>query len=584
MARGIFHVEIEGKRRLGFDTGLNAQAFAQAKLAQFITQEGHIILPDGTIKPWQPGGVIESEGTMVVWGPDLGGERLDLLLAPGREGPALDALRRWLAAYPLLPAGLWPEAGLWPAGVCVAPESGSGAGSYPGGTVFFPPERLRCRCIRAEGEDLWLDGGESLVFPDLRGEAAASFTAGAMLYRIFANAAGAAVFTGDAPTGAVPTDTVPTGDVPAAPAVPDSAPVRPNWSPLGQPVLGQSGALPFAGRDPERLHQDMREGVFLPLGLAAPGLDPKVTGLVDRAIAGIKGQVAPRPSLAELAELLGPPAGATENGGGEPASFFSELDRQERGKLREERERYEKKRNLAVGTRRFVVRNTTIIAGIAAALAVVILFTNSMAASRRSLPTTVGMDSHEVVETYYGAFGALDHTLMEACVINKAGKGDIDMITRFFVTSRVRQAYEFSSASVSAQEWFAAGAPPISAQIIGVTDLNITQVMGNEAGDEMRYQAEYIIWFPGGDEDSGGIEAVPGPLPSAPAESVPSVAESVPSAAGAESAPDTGLGTTGAAFSVEDFVPPRGYPLIDELTLIRHKGNWRISKIDRREK
>ncbi|MDR2177220.1 MAG: hypothetical protein LBP20_04155 [Treponema sp.] len=520
MARGIFYIEIDGARRLGFDTGLNAQAFAQAKLTQFITQEGHIVLPDAAVSPWQPGGVIESEGTMVVWGPDFEGERLDLLLAPGREDLALDALRYWLAAWPLV-----PQTGSWPAGVFVVIRAG---GPYPAGTILFPPERLRCRCIQAEAGDRWLDGGESLVFPDFTGKAAASFTAGAMLYRIFANAAGSA------------------GAIPAGDAV-------------------RSGVLPFSSRDPERLHQDMREGVFLPLNLAAPGLDPQAAELVDRAIAGLKGQAAPRPSLEEVAELLGPPAGAGPGGaesggpGREAASFFRELDTREQDRLREERERCEKKRNLTVGTRRFLVRNTAIITGIAAALAVVIMFVGSMISSRRGLPTTGGMNSLEVVETYYGAFATLDHTLMEACVIDKAGKGDIDMVTRFFVTSRVRQAYEFSSVTVSAEDWFAAGAPPTTAQILGVTNLNITRLAGDEDGDEARYRAEYIIWLPGANEDSEGIVAIPGPAPELP--------------------PDTGAPES--FLSTEDFVPPRGYPLIDELTLIRHKGNWRISRIDR---
>ncbi|MDR0669578.1 MAG: hypothetical protein LBF95_05810 [Treponema sp.] len=548
MARGIFHVESGGKRRLGFDTGLNAQAFAQAKLAQFITQEGHIVLPDGTVKPWLPGGVIESEGTMVVWGPDFEGERFDLLLSPGREDLALEALRYWLAACPLV-----AEAGLWPAGVFVVL---GGGGPYPRGTMFFPPERLRCRCIQAESGDLWLDSGESLVFQDLAGKAALSFTAGAMLYRIFAQLkAGASERPAFHPSGRLPKEPENRRFLRSK-----AAKIHKSGRLLGQPVLERSGALPFPSRDPEKLHQDMREGVFLPLGLAAPGLDPGIAGLVDRAIAGLKGQQAPRPSPGEFIELLSAAGGTA----GPTAAFFRELSAREREKLEEERAHYEKKRNLSVGTRRFLVRNTAIISGIAAALAVVILFTSSMVSSRRNLPTTVGMDSREVVETYYGAFATLDHTLMEACVIKKAGKGDIDMITRYFVTSRVRQAYEFSSVMVSAQDWFDAGAPPTTAQVLGVTDLNVTRIAGEEDDEQVRYRADYIIWLPGGDEDSGGIAAVPGPAPE-------------------PALPDAGFGT-GGVVSVEDFIPPRGYPLIDDLTLIRHKGNWRISQIDRQEK
>jgi hypothetical protein len=220
-------------------------------------------------------------------------------------------------------------------------------------------------------------------------------------------------------------------------------------------------------------------------------------------------------------------------------------------KLREERGRYEKKRGLTVKTRRFVIRNTAIIAGVAAVLLIVGLFVNSMIASRRGLPTTGGMESRQVVETYYGAFGALDHTLMEACVINKAGKGDIDMVTRYFVTSRVRQAYEYGNVTfMSARDWFASGSPPTGAQIFGVTDLGITRLGGTEFDDEIRYRTEYILWVSGvqeaGDADPEGIVAEPGP-----------------------------------GEPVADFVPPLGYAFTDDLTLTRHKGNWRISAIDR---
>jgi hypothetical protein len=553
MARGIFRLELDGERRLGFDTGLNAQAFAQAKLAQFITQEGRIVLPDGAVKTWLPGGVIESEGTMVVWGPDFEGDRLDLLLAPGREDLALEALRCWLAAFPLAEG-----AGLWPAGLFIA----LGEGPYPAGTLFFPPERLRCRCIQAESPELWLDGGESLVFQDLKGKDALSFTAGAMLYRIFAHA-GRAFSGGEGP-----------GESPAAEAAPGAgaAPQRPGRGPrrpvLGPPGLERSGALPFPSRDPEKLHQDMREGVFLPLGLAAPGLDRGMAELADRALAGLKGRQEPRPSPEDFVKALGPPSGSALPGRG-PGPFFHELEAGEGEKLREERERYAKKRNLTVGTRRFVIRNTAIITGVAAALAVVILFTSSMVASRRSLPTTAGLDSRQVLETYYGAFGALDHTLMEACVIKKAGKQDINMITGYFVTSRVRQAYEFSTVMIAAQDWFDAGAPPTSAQVLGVTDLNVTWLAGDEEGEEQRYRAEYIIWLPGGDGNPGGIAAVPGPAPEPPPLPEP---------------PDSGfLPEIGGTLAPEEFIPPRGYRMIDDLTLLRHKGNWRISQIDRQE-
>jgi hypothetical protein len=513
MTERIIHLEVEGRRRLGFDTGLSPQAFAQAKLAQFIIQEGAVVLPGGKAEPWRAGGVVERRGTMVVWGPDFEGERLDHLLkpgalrAPGGRDRALEALGCWIAARP-------QGEDLWPAGVFVSLDSARGeAGSYPAGTLFFPPERLRLRAVQAEGEEAWLMGGESLVCRDLGGEAATVFTAGAMLYRVLA-----------------------AGDDSAAPS--------------------PEGALPFPARDQDLLHQDMREGVFLPLRLAAPGLDPAAADMADRAIAGLKAP-GPRPSLEDLAGLLKP-----------GASLFREPGEGELEKLREERRRFEKKRDLTVGTRRFVVRNTAILGGLAAALVIVIIIINSIAASRRDRPTTGGMDSRQVVETYYDAFGTLDHTLMEACVLKKAGKGDIDLVTRYFVTTKVRQAYEYTAAAViAAKDWFEMGAPPTGTPVFGVTDLVITRLAGDESGGELSYRAAYILWMPGpaDEEDEEGrapIRAVPGP---ARPEDPP------------EAGFPPGMGTPAPA----DFIPPQGYSFSDELTLVLHKGNWRISRIDR---
>jgi hypothetical protein len=347
--------------------------------------------------------------------------------------------------------------------------------------------------------------------------------------------------------------------------------------------------LPFPNQDIDLLHQDMREGVFLPLELAAPGLDPVLADLVNRAIAGIKGvaagkQAGPRPSLAELTQSLDRPdadappsiaqskaadapsdaaaeaAGAARSGVADVAAaaaqsgvanFFRVLTAPEQEKIREERERFEKKRKLAVKTRRFVIRNTAIIAGIGVAVVVAILMINSFIAAQRDRPTTAGMDSRQVVEAYYNAFGELDHPRMDSCVIKKAGKDDIDMVTRFFVTSRVRQAYEQGSGgTMPAQNWFATGAPPTAAPIFGVTDLRITQIAGDESNGELNYRAEYTLWIPGaigGNQDGPpAITAVPGPGP-----------------------------------EVEDFTPPLGYSFVDELTLIRYKENWRIAKLDR---
>jgi hypothetical protein len=521
VAERIIHFELEGKEALGFDTGLSAQAFAQAKLAQFITQEGVIVYTDGRVEAWKPSAVIErqapgSVGSMVIWGPGFKGERFDLLLKDGargglmatRQDEALDALRLWievrsaarLSANPVrFPAenSAQPSAGnpvlpLYPAGALV---------DLAANRILFPPERLVMRSLQAEGDDAWLDGAESLVNPELSAEDAEAFTAGAILYYIL------------------------------------------------------SGTPPFPNRDRDLLHQDIREGVFLPARLAAPGLDEKIAALVDQAIASSKNSSSrnasekKRPGLTAFGEILGPVHSRGVR------SFFRALDEAEAAKIAEEKAQFQKKKNLSVNTRRFVIRNVSIITGICVAVLIAVLIARSIVVGQANLPTTAGMESAEVVQAYYAAIGDLDHTLMDACVIKKAGKGDIEMVTNLFVMSRVRQAYEYTAGgTIPAQQWLDSGAQPTESQVFGVSDLAVRKIRGDESGDEIRYRSSFILWLPGqmgspaGDEDAESID---------------------------DDFIDDDLNAGAGP------VLPKGYPFTDELTLIRHKGNWRIAEIVR---
>jgi hypothetical protein len=504
MAANIFQLKVEGKPALGFDTGLDSQAFAQAKMAQFITQPGFVVFPDGKVEEWKAAGVIEYPGppepmemknrpgtakspTMVIWGALFSGERLDLFIEDdGRKDEALEAVRSWTGARLALDD---QEFFTRPGGALVSPA----------GSVFFPPEQLVTRCLRTEGDEVWLRG-EAYVHPDLTGKEAVSFTAAAMLYRIF------------------------------------------------------SGVRPFSGGDEEVQHQNVREGVFLPLNLAAPGLDGKTAALIDAALEGGKkdsGQ-SRRPDPVLFRECLESMPGAASHGAaGKTAAFFHPLAEAEQAKIRQEAARFWKKKNTTVQTRRFVIRNTALILGMAAAILFAVLIGRSIAAGRAALPTTTGMDSVQVIRAYYDAFGSLDHQMMEAAVMQKAGKADIDMVTSFFVISRVRQAYEYTASPViPAQEWRDSGSPSAGAPVFGVSDLAIAKISGDEEGEEMRYRVSYILWIPdsSGEAEDESPADVSGPESSNPAQAA----------------------------------PPLPYSHTDELTLIRHKGNWRITEINRK--
>jgi hypothetical protein len=347
-------------------------------------------------------------------------------------------------------------------------------------------------------------GGEWYVNADLDGDDAIVFTAAAMLYRIFA------------------------------------------------------GTPPFSGTDEIVIHQDIREGNFLPVRLAAPGLDSRLAVLIQRALTPpgvaakstalqIKNNIAPLPAPTpdEFLAVL-KIAGQTV-----PAdSLFQPLDDAGRLLLEKEKDQFLKINTRVVKTKRFVARNTAIIFGCLAAVIGALLITLSMAKSKASLPTTAGMSPEQVIESYYNSFGELDHQLMEACVTGKAGKGDIAMVINLFVVNRVRLAYESNAPPhvISAAVWLENGGGEVPSNVFGVTDLQLT--MNNEqltmsGGTEgVRYRVDYTFWMPDQPDDD------------------------------AVTKPDARRGPP-------VFLPPVAYYNRDYVTLINKKGNWRIAEIVR---
>ena len=442
----VFFFELNGKEVLGFDTGLSSRDYARTKMAQSIPQPGYIIYPDGKVDIWQNGGVTSlgsgTDETIVFWGPVFPGERLAELIKSDNKNEALDALRFWLKARIVLEGKL------------AKAEKAAFKGSsdtliihkkndlFPFGTVFFPPADLFMRSITAENET-----ETEWAHPDLEGAEEISFCAGAMLYRIFC------------------------------------------------------GADAFSGTRIEEIHQNIREGVFLPPSLVLPALDPEISELISRSLGSIsshgkriKGELVKRLTPNEIIEFIGAPASVSRK----VSSWLRILDTNEMAKINAEKARYIKKNTLAVKTRRFVARNKIIISVSIVVLAFIAFFLRDLI-KNRSVDITKGMNPIEVAMTYYNAFGELDHILMENCVRGRAGKEDIDMVLNLFVISRVRQAYDiYSDSFISAQKWIDEGSPATDKIIFGITDLKTSGFSMNE--EKAGLTAEYILWMPNNNE------------------------------------------------------------------------------------
>jgi len=493
----IRNFEIDGCAVLGFDTGFTARAFAQLKFARYMAEPGLIVhpaeAPSQQIQLWQASGVREVSGadgapTMVVWGPPVEGERLDALLNQSPD-KALAALSLWIQAvialgetpHPGWPSGEgWPP--LWPSAAIVAQANEDRPSS-----VFFAPPALVKHNVTADDE---LYVNPALGGTASKGGPAAAFTAAAMLYRILA------------------------------------------------------GTPPFSAANISVLHEDMRDGNFLPLHFAVPGLDSRLAALIQAALGSTAlgsttlGSTALEQTAPDLRELLN----ALQSDGQTvtASSLVHPLPEADRLLLEKEKAQFIKRKTASIKTRRFVARNRVVLLGALAGVVAAIFIVYSMISSRAYLPTTAGMDPVQVIESYYHGFGELDHQMMEACVIGKAGKNDITAVVNFFVMSKTRQAYTFNAPPLifPAHQWQGGSFP--DTPLFGASDLRAQRLEGDESGDNIRYRVDYTFWIP---EDGSGEEVLK-----------------------------------------EDYVPPTGSvpnQRRDFLTLVRKKGNWRIAEIVR---
>ena len=466
MRRLVFNFDLDGKTVLGFDTDLDARAFAQTKMAQFISQPGYIVFPgskprgqgsllSGRIETWHSKGVTELENKMIIWGSFFPGEELSEILL--RQSESLDALRFWLKARIALEKSINSGEGLsfpGPAGAFIVTASeaakqspvgqASAENNYPVGTVFFPPVRLLKRTLDAGGTLL---DAQRWTHPDLKSDEEISFSAGTMLYHIFCN------------------------------------------------------NPPFYRNDENELREDIREGVFVPPQLAAPGLDPEMAKLINEAISPETRtrEAKPRPDF--IMDFIGSP------GSRQASSWVKALSDKEIQSARLERDQYKKRTKGAVKTRRFLNRNTTAIAAIFIVLLVSIIFTRSLIRSRAELPNTMGMTAIEVVKAYYQAFNTLDHAMMQASVSGRAGRNDIQTATSLFVVLRVRQAHESTEFFMPASEWLEAGQPETGKLVFGITDLTVTLL--SESESNAVFEAAYVFWTPAANEDEENLTSLP---------------------------------------------------------------------------
>ncbi|WP_461247085.1 hypothetical protein [Treponema sp. R6D11] len=305
------------------------------------------------------------------------------------------------------------------------------------GNVFFAPEHISTRCLFIEGNKL-----DNYNCPDLIGMNSTAFCTAVMLYKIL------------------------------------------------------TGNHPYPSAD---IYQDMREGIFLPIHLAAPGLNVKLSELIQYALmlpVEKKKHGVSKSGIDILSGFFEVLAGK-ENKVVPISLLFETLSFEKSKQYENEKKIYLFRTNTIIKTKRYILNNKPFLVGIAIGIAFILFILFNTVINIKSRLTTEGMPPDTVVTAYYDAFSSLNHQFMEAC-INGADKKDINAVATFFAVSKQRQAYEGPNAPaiIQAKVWKETGGQLPAPNVFGVTDLKLNYIGGEEENGLIVYQTEYNLWSP----------------------------------------------------------------------------------------
>ena len=260
-----------------------------------------------------------------------------------------------------------------------------------------------------------------------------------------------------------------------------------------------SAAVPFAAVDgdeacgsgaAERLIQNIRDGVYMPVELRCPALCPQFARLIDDGLSAASGQgsakttgqlsrvksaghksiclekaagvdIMPNCRTAPMLPLVGQlcshcdeslPLFAGMQADGVPAKQpdTQKAGAQEHAAL----EAFIQTARKRISRKRFVRRNSGKIAAAAVLCAALIAVTAAVVVHLRKPPETAGMSAEAVIRGFYTAVGTLDQTITGAYTKNKAAALYDGLMVHLYVTGKTREAYERKKIYYTPQEFF----------------------------------------------------------------------------------------------------------------------------------
>lgn len=216
-----------------------------------------------------------------------------------------------------------------------------------------------------------------------------------------------------------------------------------------------------ASEPAEQLVQNIRDGVYIPIGFRCPGLVKEVQELINRALLLTNTKQAAQAALSSCEQLCtyrstavplfytsqtnstkitaaGMQTAPDNQSCRSPLPTSGTLEqptyKQLLSFIHAERKQINRKRFLRKNTGKLIAAATGLIVLLAVAIGVIHVATQP--------PETAGLSPEAVVHGFYTAVGALDQVQASAYTKNKAGSEYENLLVHLFVTSKMREAYE----------------------------------------------------------------------------------------------------------------------------------------------
>ena len=265
-----------------------------------------------------------------------------------------------------------------------------------------------------------------------------------------------------------------------------------------------SAAVPFAAVDGdvacgsgavERLVQNIRDGVYVPVEFRCPVLRPQFARLIDDGLSAAAGQGSAKTTGRHgSVKSAGHKSISLEKttGGGimpncraapslplteqlcsycdESLPLFAGIQVDKVPAQQTALEAFIQTARKRISRKRFVRRNSGKIAAAAVLCAALIAVTAAVVMHLRKPPETAGMSAEAVIHGFYTAVGTLDQTITGAYTKSKAAALYDGLMVHLYVTGKTREAYERKKIYYTPQEFFNLCESARSVDVVPVAD------------------------------------------------------------------------------------------------------------------